>query len=167
MEPKQAFGTGLHPSTQLSVELLEDVVPRMNQRQGSCLDVGTGSGILAIVASKLGVSHIVVMDKDPVALSVAEENFILNGCPGIRVWKKPWVHLGVFNLVVSNITSDTHVELLPMYQKVLVSGGKLILSGVLDSEKEGLVQKVKERGFHFEYSAKKEEWVALVLERTE
>jgi len=164
MEPGQAFGTGLHPTTQLCVGLIERALkahPRPEKVR--MLDVGTGTGILSVVAAKLGVTSITATDIDPLAVEASKDNFVLNSCADIEVSDTPITKLsGPFDLIVSNILLETHKELWPSYARLLRPGGQIILSGLLTQQKEDIDRLVQEDGFLLELAESRQEWLALL-----
>ena len=174
LDPGMAFGTGLHPTTRLCVAALEDWV-----RPGEgVLDVGTGSGVLAIVAAKLGARPILATDIDPIAVAAAQENIRRNELgeeAGLQVIQGsvPQGMAGRFPLVVANILAEVIVGLLdgeyggPPLTEPLAPGGHLILSGIL-AEKVGLVLEAAQRhGLELVEQRQEEDWVALVLARAQ
>ncbi|MFM8269327.1 MAG: 50S ribosomal protein L11 methyltransferase, partial [Pseudomonadota bacterium] len=136
LDPGQAFGTGLHPTTKLSMKLIEDLAglyPVLNSVE--LLDVGTGTGILAIAAHHLGFGAITAIDNDEDAVRVARENIVINGAEKIEVSGESISELThPFDLIVSNILLETHLLLARDYQRLLKSGGLLILSGLLGGQ---------------------------------
>lgn len=139
LDPGMAFGTGTHGTTRLCLEALvramdEVAAPRV-------LDVGTGSGILAIAAAALGAPRVLACDIDPEACRVAEENARANGVAArIEVTDRPLEALaGDFDIVLANILAEENVRLAAELTRRLAPGGFLILSGIL-REKEALVR---------------------------
>lgn len=125
-----AFGTGLHPTTALCLEAIERTVAAEPPR--SLLDVGTGSGILALAALSLGVPRVVAIDTDGVAVGVAAENARLNGVSArlCLVVAAPDALAGRWPVVVANILAAPLVEMAPMLARCLERGGHLVLSGI-------------------------------------
>jgi ribosomal protein L11 methyltransferase len=133
LDPGMAFGTGTHPTTALCLSAMDRLLS-----DSPCvhvLDVGTGSGLLAIAAAKLGAARVVATDVDPVALRVAEENARRNGvAPELAT---PDAVSGSFGIIVANILANTLVALAPELAARLEPGGTLLLSGILaDQEAE-------------------------------
>jgi ribosomal protein L11 methyltransferase len=159
IEPGMAFGTGTHETTRLCLALLEKYF-----EGGSFLDVGTGTGILAIAAAKLFPgARVEACDTDPDAITIARENAKLNGVAhiGFRV--------GTINeatssadCVCANLTADTISQLLPLL--LGVTCGRLIFSGILESQMESVLDELKEHGVEEPVEIRNDgEWVALVL----
>lgn len=167
LEPGQAFGTGLHASTRLCIRLLEYFVELHTKPDDiQALDVGTGTGILAMVLSKLGVASVMATDNDPIALEVAAENLDANQCANVELSDEDLSEFeGPFDIIVSNILLDTHRELAQQYARLLGPRGQLILSGLLASQKTEVVEIMAEVGFQLEASESSQEWIALAFVR--
>lgn len=142
LDPGMAFGTGGHETTRLCLEclenILEDTLPL--KPDISVLDLGTGSGLLAIAAAKLGARKIEAVDIDPQAVAVAEENCRLNMVDKfVNCRTTPIDRLdGSYGLILANILAEELVRLAPDIIKRLAPGGSLVLSGIL-AEKEQFV----------------------------
>lgn len=167
MDLGQAFGTGLHPSTQLAMHLMERVLDGSQEPAPmNLIDVGTGTGILAIVAEKLGVGHIEAMDIDPVAVEVAEECLKLNHCHAIHLFTG---ELGQIkepaNVIVSNILLEVHVGLVQTYHKLLKPNGWIILSGLLTHQLPEVETLFAAAGFVREETQSNGEWSAACYRR--
>ena len=134
IEPGLAFGTGDHPTTELCLRALEVF---LSERPGSSvLDVGTGSGILAIAARKLGAGRVAVVDNDPRALRETAENAARND---VELEAASLETLeGTFDLVLANILANTLLELAPALAARVAPGGQLCLSGILLPQVEEL-----------------------------
>jgi ribosomal protein L11 methyltransferase len=139
IQPGQAFGTGHHPTTSGTLRAIEDATVAARPR--TALDVGTGSGILAIAMAALGVHDIVAIDVDPIALDNAEDNAALNRvAERIRFSAVPLASIRHrFNLITANILADTLIELAPRLGRMLSPAGRLILSGILAREVPNVV----------------------------
>lgn len=144
LDPGMAFGTGGHETTRLCLEALELILEdsRLPLKQLKILDLGTGSGILAIAAAKLGARQIDALDIDQQAVEVARENCILNNVSQqISCSNTPLEQLdGNYNVILANILAEELVRLAPQLSQLLASEGSLILSGIL-TEREELVLK--------------------------
>ena len=143
LDPGMAFGTGGHETTRLCLECLEQILayPDDNRQGDRTLDLGTGSGILAIAAAKLGIQQIDAVDIDPQAVLVAEENCQLNQVSTqVQCSTTPLEQLsGSYTIILANILAETLVSMAPQIIQRLSPGGHLILSGIL-AEREELVQ---------------------------
>ncbi len=140
IDPGMAFGTGTHGTTLLCLEMIAELFTK-DARPMEMLDVGTGSGILALGAAALGCNRILANDIDPVACEVAKENVAKNNfCKQIEISPQPLEELpGEFDLVVANILAEENVRLKNELLQHLRPGGWLVLSGILQ-EKEALVR---------------------------
>jgi ribosomal protein L11 methyltransferase len=134
LDPGMAFGTGTHPTTALCLEALSELLEA--QPGADVLDVGTGSGLLAIAAAKLGAGRVAANDVDPVALRVAAENAALNGV-SIELTAAPaGAVAGTFDVVVANILANTLVELAHGIAARLSRDGVLLLAGILAPQED-------------------------------
>ncbi len=171
LDPGMAFGTGLHPSTRLCIVALEDIV-----RPGSrVLDIGTGSGVLSIVAHKLGAATVLATDIDPIAVEVAGENAALNGVPAssmiVTAGSVPAGCEGAFDLVVANILAEVLVKLFdaeygyPPLAEPLAPGGHLILAGIIEERAAMVVDAAQRHGCRLVDRKQEGDWVALVVRK--
>ena len=129
LDPGLAFGTGSHPSTRLALAWLA----RELQAGASLLDYGSGSGILAIAAAKLGAARVDGVDLDPQALATAAENARANGV-ALRVFLPEQLPPGAYDVVVANILSQPLILLEPLLAARTRRGGRIALSGILDAQ---------------------------------
>ena len=164
IDPGMAFGTGTHGTTQLCLEMIAELLDRPDPPM-NMLDVGTGSGILALGAAALGCQRVVANDIDPDALSVARENINKNNCAEqIEISEQPLEKLpGQFELIVANIMAEENIRLRHAFMEHLRPGGWLVLSGIL-KEKEQLVRDgFADLSLEFFPSRYQDEWVCLLL----
>ncbi|MFH0922073.1 MAG: 50S ribosomal protein L11 methyltransferase [Fibrobacterota bacterium] len=162
ISPKMSFGTGHHETTRLCAQMLESHAPGAS----SLLDAGTGSGILAIAASKLGVPYIVAFDSDPVTLENIRENIDANHCTGITPFIGTFDALRpalTFDVVIANIISSVLLSMLPSLRRLATQ--RLILSGLLTSEAPSFNAAVESAGFRILETRSEHEWYALAAER--
>jgi len=162
LDPGMAFGTGLHPTTRMCLEAIEEHL----SYGAKVLDLGTGSGILAIAAAKLGAKSVLALDTDPLAVKVAKENVLANGI-GKRVKVKEgsleMAKGSLFDLVVVNILARTIVDLIGKgLLDHLELGGLLIAAGITASEEEGTRNTFKEGGLEELSPLQKGDWVTLI-----
>lgn len=165
MDPGMAFGTGTHPTTRLSLYALEQTL----RDKEAVLDVGTGSGVLAIAASLLGAEKVYAYDLDEIAVRVARENVALN--PQIKNIEVSTSDLlsnitQEADVIVANILADILLHLLDDAYRLLKDGGYLILSGIIEGKKEEVLRESLKSGFTLELSMQQGEWQCLILKKT-
>ncbi|MCL6631078.1 MAG: 50S ribosomal protein L11 methyltransferase [Alicyclobacillus herbarius] len=162
LEPGMAFGTGMHETTQLCLEALEDWV----QPGRRVLDIGCGTAILAIAAAKLGATDVTAIDIDPVAVDVARENVQDNEVSDrVRVRQGDLltaVSETGFDLAVANILRDIVIALAPQAAAKLRPGGVLISSGYVDTQAPPIEAALAEAGFRVAERRRRGDWLALV-----
>ncbi|WP_339137188.1 MAG: 50S ribosomal protein L11 methyltransferase [Candidatus Electrothrix sp. GW3-4] len=166
MDPGMAFGTGQHASTKLALGLIRACFDR--RAVESVLDIGTGTGILAMGAALFGAEQIVSIDNDPEAVRVAGENIAHNKLAGkIRVSGDGLADLtGSFDLVCANIIHDVLVAMAPTLAGLVSKQGAVVLAGILQGEQEKNILRVyKEFGFILQEARYEDEWVSLFLVR--
>lgn len=165
IDPGMAFGTGGHETTRLCLELLENIMEQDGPATApSLLDLGTGSGILAMAASLLGAGRILALDIDPDAVEVARENLALNELSErVECGTAPLESLEErFDIILANILAEELVRLAPHLTKRLLPGGALVLSGIL-AEKEQLVkQGFASQPLRYCRTVHAGEWVAML-----
>ncbi|RJR47934.1 MAG: 50S ribosomal protein L11 methyltransferase [Desulfobacteraceae bacterium] len=164
MDPGPAFGTGGHATTRMCLRAME----RVTLAPGwTMLDVGTGSGILAIYGAKRGAERIVAADIDPEALRWAERNIDLNGLSGrIELTERAVQNLDErFSLITANLTMDVIVELLPIFGTLLNPGGWLVLSGLLRDQAEKVRSTMKGKGLPMGKAYYRGEWASIITKK--
>ncbi len=165
MDPGMAFGTGTHETTRLVMEMLQDEI-KGGER---VLDVGTGSGILSLCASKLGASVCYAYDIDPVAVRVARENVAADGAENVFCGVADLLDGvdtagGKFDFVVANIVSSIILRLLPDLASVMTEGGRAILSGIIGERVEEIKEAARKYGFTLLREAEDRDWYALLIQ---
>ena len=163
MDPGMAFGTGTHETTRLVMRIMQDEL-RGGER---VLDVGTGSGILSICASKLGAASCNAYDIDPVAVKVARENAKDDGCDNITVGVSDLlagVDLsgGKYNFCVANIVADIIIRMMPDISDYLEVGAPLILSGIIAPRADEVREAVRAAGFEIVREEQENDWLAIM-----
>ncbi len=175
LDPGMAFGTGTHASTALCLRMLERVL----KADDEVIDVGTGSGILAIAAAKLGAGHVLAIDLDPVAVSSARENTSLN-----QLSERITVHesdllqairssggkeeLGVHppvDVVVANLLADIIIGFTAEAAEALKPGGYFIGSGIISAKENDVVKALAEEGMDLILREQEEDWVVLAARK--
>jgi ribosomal protein L11 methyltransferase len=164
MDPGPAFGTGKHATTKMCLEAMEGVAL---PAEWTMIDVGTGSGILALYGALLGAGRILALDTDPDALSWAEKNLALNDRPkGIELSSRPVETVTErFHLVVANLHLGTILDLLPHLVRIMRENGILILSGILREQGEAVIEALSRYVGLESRVLQREEWAALVIRR--
>lgn len=166
MDPGLAFGTGTHPTTQLSIHALEIVM-----RGGEyVVDVGTGSGVLTIASSLLGASEIHAYDLDQMAVSSARSNIALNNLStkihvaennlleGVKLEKET-------DIVVANILTHILLELIVDAKRILKSGGYFISSGIIIEKKEEMLAALEDEDFEIEQINQMKDWLVIIARK--
>jgi ribosomal protein L11 methyltransferase len=164
IEPGRAFGTGHHGTTAGCLTLLETLVG--SDRPTRVIDLGTGSGILAVAAARLGVADVLACDVDPDAIAAARANAQRNGVGArVRAVVEDAARLTAdpAPLVVANLLAAAHRALAPRYSRLVVPGGALVLGGLLDAEAESVADTLGLHGFAREATVRLEGWTSLAL----
>ncbi len=167
MDPGMAFGTGTHETTRLVMRIMQDEI-KGGER---VLDVGTGSGILSICASKLGAGSCNAYDIDPVAVKVARENAKDDGCDNITVGVSDLlagVDLsgGKYDFCVANIVADIIIRMMPDISDYLADGAPLILSGIIEPRADEVREAVRAAGFRIVREEQENDWLAIMARRS-
>ena len=169
IDPGAAFGTGSHPSTNLCLEKMESVFFIGKK----VLDIGSGSGILSVAAKSLGAKEICAVDNDYLAINATKSNFQLNF--GNLVSLK--TYLGEFNEVISrklgnefdfilcNILAEVIKDIMPYISSCLKINGEVILSGILDSQKDEILKKFKPNNLKLIDISSRKDWACIVAKK--
>lgn len=166
MDPGMAFGTGTHETTRLVIRLMQD-----EQLRGKrVLDVGTGSGILSICASKLGAESCNAYDIDPVAVKVARENVRADGCDNVTVGTSDLLRDvdlsgGRYGFCVANIVSDIIIRMMPELENYITEDASVILSGIIEPRAEEVRECVKACGYRIVRELYENDWVGMLIAR--
>ena len=166
IDPGQAFGTGTHETTQLTLECLEDIVGAESV-PGLIVDLGTGSGILAIAAGLLGCRRVMGCDNDPDSVRVAAENIERNThqpiplfCGSIDAMRSESV-----DLLLCNLTANVIGQLFSEIQRTVKPGGTVIFSGILVEQRMQIRDLATQNAFTIEADRTRGEWIALVVRK--
>jgi len=162
IEPKMAFGTGDHPTTSLCLEAVDAYMAK--HPGATVLDVGTGTGVLAIAARKLGARRAVGVDNDAMSVELSKENAQVNGTPEVELSGKTLELVpGTFDLVLANILANTLVELAPLIAPKV--GDRLVLAGVLAHQRDEVEAAYVRQGLKPAGGGRQGDWVRIDLER--
>ena len=161
IDPGMAFGTGVDETTRLCLEALE----RMNIKGCSVLDIGCGSGILAIGALLLGASSALGIDIDKTAVNIAKENSVLNTVSdrSMFIHGNPVALISeTYDIVCANISADTILSLLPEFPRFLKNNGTLILSGIIENREQDVIDALLDIGLSIVECNKENGWSCIV-----
>jgi ribosomal protein L11 methyltransferase len=164
IDPKMSFGTGEHQTTKLVLTLLEKYVSA-GQRM---LDVGSGTGVLAIAALKLGASSAIAVDNDEWCFDNAKENAQLNNVSGtldVRTGVIDDVKETGFDLITANIQKNILIEICEAIKQKVKPGGYIILSGLLDIDEEDINKHYSNAGLKFIEKSRMDEWISMVFQK--
>jgi ribosomal protein L11 methyltransferase len=173
LDPGMAFGTGTHETTSLCLQTLEYVIHGGEE----VIDVGTGSGILSIAAIKLGAKHVLALDLDPVAVTIANENVLLNGLEDsitvrksdlLKVIESGDKSLGIslpVQIVVANILAEVIILFCDDVYKALLSGGTYIASGIIRAKEDLVEEAMATAGLTVIEKFYDQNWVAIVARK--
>ena len=161
IDPGMAFGTGTHPTTVLCISMIEKYMKTGDK----FLDIGTGSGILMIAAAKLGAQKVCGIDNDEFAIDIAKKNLLLNGIDS-KNFKVMTGNLTdkvdeEFDFVAANILTDTIMVLLDSVKSVLKKKSVFVCSGIIEKNKDKVVEKMVTSSFEIGDILKQEEWVSI------
>jgi ribosomal protein L11 methyltransferase len=170
IDPSMAFGTGIHPSTQLCLQMIEDYL----QPKNPVIDVGCGSGILSIAALKLGAKYVAAVDTDSMAVRATQENALINKIVKDLEVRQGSItevlegHLAIERapLVVANILASVIISLLEEGLAWLITpGGILVVSGILAEQGDRVKEAAEDKGLIFQETRQIKDWVALAFRR--
>jgi len=162
IDPGMVFGTGYHETSQTCLVIIEKIAK--GEQKESCLDIGTGSGILAIGAAKLGFRHVTAVDIDPMAIDAAERNVEENSLSNVVIKEGDVTAVdGSFDLIVANLLSGILVDIAHEIVSRLNPGGKAILSGMLIDQEGDVIKAFKKAGLLLSETVVSGKWVTLVF----
>ena len=162
IDPGMVFGTGYHETSQTCLIIIEKI--SKGDQKESCLDIGTGSGILAIGAAKLGFRHVTAVDIDPMAIDAAKRNVEENGLVNVVIKEGDITAVeGSFDLIVANLLSGILVDIAPEIVSRLNPGGKAILSGMLTDQEGDVIKAYEKAGLTLSETVISGKWVTLVF----
>ncbi len=173
MDPGMAFGTGTHETTRLCAGFVEKYTTEFKEK-GACrvLDVGCGSGILAIAASKVGADSCFACDIDPVAVRVAKENTELNHTPNVKCAASDLLKQvervdGGYHVIVANIVADIIIRLAPAVGEYLAKDGVFIVSGIIEERAAEVTDALNAAGYTVIEDRRENGWYAATVKRKE
>ncbi|WP_295122285.1 50S ribosomal protein L11 methyltransferase [uncultured Chitinophaga sp.] len=157
--PKMSFGTGHHATTYSMIRLMEDV----DFKGKTVFDFGTGTGILAILAEKLGAAKADAIDNDEWAVNNSIENVATNHTQQVKVWQADNLEQldGTYDVVLANINRNILLRFMSDMRRLIDKNGLLLLSGILSDDEQIITNSALANGFIFERKAQKENWLAI------
>lgn len=159
--PKMSFGTGHHETTYMMSEALME----MDLNHKTVLDMGCGTSVLAILAEKLGASHITAIDNDDWAIENSKENIANNNCKAISVFKNDAIFSGQYDIILSNINRNINLEMLEKYAPALNKGGQILLSGFYNHDVPDFEKLVKTIGLKIVKVKERNDWACIIIEQ--
>ncbi len=158
IEPKMSFGTAHHETTYQMIQYLME----SDVKGKAVLDMGCGTGVLAVLAAKMTAESVVAVDNDEWAFRNCSENVLLNNTPEISVFlgDSSLPELGIYDIIIANINRNILLKDIPVYSKHIYSGGKLFLSGFYTEDLSMITNKAIECGFAFDGNKTRNNWVA-------
>jgi ribosomal protein L11 methyltransferase len=164
LDPGSAFGTGTHETTALCAELIDDLMLAGDR----VLDLGTGSGILAIIAAKLGAASVEAIDIDALAVGVAAENCRINDVPVVvHQGELKNARSGAYDLLIANIIADVIAALIDQVPTLLAPDGLFIASGIIRDKLDLVEQAARAAGLDLIVERERHDWHALVFRRVQ
>lgn len=165
MDPGMAFGTGTHETTSMCIRILEDYI----KGKETVFDIGTGSGILSIAASRLGAGKVVGVDIDEVAIDSAKKNVTCNNLKNVEIHKGNLIDVvsGKADIIVANIIAEVIIKLTGIVKPFMKQEGIFITSGIIKEKKDEVIKALTNSNFKIEDVQEMGDWVAIVSTNTE
>jgi len=158
--PKMSFGTGHHATTSMMIRMMSE----LNFEKKAVLDFGTGTGILAVLAEKLGATKIVAIDNDDQSIENAHENFDTNNCSKIQLTEASTANVDInFDIILANVIKGVILDNLTAFTKQMVNGGVILLSGLLADDEQGILEKATRNGLILDKKIEDKNWICLQM----
>ncbi len=157
INPKMSFGTGHHATTWLMMRQMQQI----NFKGKQVIDFGTGTGILAILAEKLGASSVIAIDNDDNCIENAKENIDLNQCTKISLLKAETV-IGRFDIILANINKNIIIANMEKLYRACVKSGIILFSGLLKEDYNDIVKALKKNDIQIIDNVEKDNWICLL-----
>lgn len=158
--PKMSFGTGHHATTFMMMQLMRDI----DFAGKSVFDYGTGTGILAILAEKLGANKVLAVDNDSWCIENASENILINTCKIVDIQKvEQLIMKEKFHIILANINKNIILDTLSLLNEGLLSKGRLLLSGLLKEDEKDILSACSSLGLQHKNTLERNGWIAMHL----
>ncbi|MBI1342683.1 MAG: 50S ribosomal protein L11 methyltransferase [Terrimonas sp.] len=158
--PKQSFGTGHHATTFLMIRQLKT----MELKGKKVFDYGTGTGVLAILAEKMGAAEVLAIDNDDWSIENAGENILMNHCTRVKLEKQSVIPSNSqFDIILANINKNVITANFQSLADGLVSGGKLVLSGLLKTDEPDILSLSENADLQLQHREERGEWISLTF----
>jgi len=155
--PKMSFGTGHHATTFMMIEQMS----KIDFKNKNVFDFGTGTGVLAILAEKMGASYTTAIDADDWSIENADENFAANNCTKIQLYKSSVVPQDKFDIVLANINLNVLSHNMIYISEAINKSGVFLLSGILKSDEQFIVDSAMQNNFSLFKKLERSEWICL------
>lgn len=164
IDPGMAFGTGHHETTRSCLLFLEQYAERTERRR--FLDIGTGTGILAIAAAKIGFRNVIGIDNDPLAIEAAKSNCINNGIHNVELKVGDITGIkGQYDFITANLYSGLLIQLAPKFGSLLHTPGLIVIAGMLIGQEHDVREALTKEGILIGETKKDGKWISMVLKR--
>jgi ribosomal protein L11 methyltransferase len=157
--PKMSFGTGHHATTYMMVEQMRSI----GFQDKKVFDFGTGTGILAILAEKLGAASVIAIDIDTWSVENAKENAEKNSCTKIDIQLSTVIPSSQFDVILANINRNIILEYLPQLKNAMAGNGCILLSGLLQTDREDIVEACRKEGLKLVQHLERHRWISLLF----
>ena len=157
--PKMSFGTGHHATTYMMIAQMRD----LDFTNKKVFDFGTGTGILAILAEKMGAEHIRAIDVDDWSVRNAIENVEQNNCSRIELKLTSSLPEGNYDIILANINRNVILDYLPQLKQILRAEGYLLLSGLLTSDEKDIIEACEQQGLRLQRENERNNWISLLF----
>lgn len=157
--PKMSFGTGHHATTHLMIQKMRDI----DLQQKTVFDFGTGTGILAILAKKLGAASVTAIDVDDWSIANARENFEANGVKEIELYQSPIIPAKKFDVVLANINKNVILQNAEALKECLNQNALLLVSGLLKNDEEDIASAFKGLGLIKKQTTERNNWISILF----
>lgn len=157
--PKMSFGTGHHATTHMMLQQMRDI----DFQNQTVFDFGTGTGILAILAEKLGAANIMAIDVDDWSIENAKENFERNGCRNITVSLSSSLPQQQFDVILANINRNVILQYMNELVKTVKKSGRILFSGLLAADESDIIDAAEKQGLQLLKKAERSGWISLLF----